>query len=139
MKQIDLEPEAYRLTGRQRIVRSILHKPVFMTVSTVLAVWFAASIGVPKVSQGVFDVPDWLFLALMLSWIVAPAFFIWAMLNDGDRTQDQPDGRPSSAMRRPELTAPAPSRGAPIAEISPSSPENVRQAQKAVQGSTGPM
>ena len=89
MQQIDLEPGAYRETGRQRIIRSILHKPVFMTISTVLGLWFAASLGLPQLAEGVFVIPDWGYIALALSWVVVPVFFIWAVLNDRDRTVSQ--------------------------------------------------
>lgn len=85
MQQIDLEPEAYRVTGRQKLVRSVLHKPVFMTISTILGIWVAAAIGVPRVSNGVFEVPAWLMYCLWPSLVVTPAFFIWAVLNDQDR------------------------------------------------------
>lgn len=97
MKQIDLEPEAYRVSGRQRLVRSILHKPVFMTISTVLGVWVAIAIGVLQQVNGFGRSPEWALWALYPSFVVVPAFFLFAALADNDATVA---AEPASAVRR---------------------------------------
>lgn len=85
MNHIDLEPHAYRETGRARLVRSILHKPVFMTISTVLGVWCAVTIGVVMQSKGFGRVPEWAVWMLLPSLAVSPAFLIFAALVDEDK------------------------------------------------------
>lgn len=87
MKQIELEPEAYRVSGRSRLVRSILHKPVFMTIATVLGVWVALAIGVLQQSNGFGRSPEWAFWALYPSFIAMPAFFLFAAIADNDATE----------------------------------------------------
>ncbi len=87
MKQIDLEPEEYRETGRARLIRSILHKPVFMTITTVLAVWVAITWGVTKQYGGILRVPDWVYFTLYPSVFVSIAFGIFCILNDADRVE----------------------------------------------------
>ena len=87
VKQIDLEPERYRVRGRSRIIRSVLHKPVFMTISTALGAWVALTLGVVYQYEGFARVPYGLALWLYPSLLVAPAFFLWAALNDEDRPE----------------------------------------------------
>lgn len=85
MKQIDLEPESYRVSGRDRIVRSILHKPVFMTIATILGVWVAVTLGVVFQYDGFARVPSWAFWTLYPSLALFPAFFVFVALMDEDR------------------------------------------------------
>lgn len=85
MKQIELEPGAYRETGRQRLVRSILHRPVFMTISTALGVWVAVAIGVLQQFNGFGRSPEWALWTLYPAFVAVPAFFLFVALADNDR------------------------------------------------------
>ena len=125
--QIDLEPTAYRETGKARIIRSILHKPVFMTISTVLALWVACSLGVPQIAEGNFEIPLPWAVFLLLSWVVAPAFFIWAIFNDGDRVEPAPPGSQVSEGRQQRVQAPGQRPAADQARRVPSSRQDGRQ------------
>lgn len=87
MKQIDLEPDAYRESGKAKLVRSILHKPVFMTLSAIFGVWVALALGSASVSGGFLRVPEWVVWAFYPSLILAPAFFLFCALNDEDRQE----------------------------------------------------
>lgn len=99
MKQIDLEPGAYRESGRQRLVRSILHKPVFMTISTVLGVWVAIAWGAAQVYDGFGRVPSEVAVLLFPSFPVAAAFFIFAALVDQDPVAEAPTSSKSPSRR----------------------------------------
>lgn len=101
MKQIDLGPENYRESGRQRVIRSILHKPVFLTISAVLGAWVASAIGVAMQYDGFARAPQWAMFWLYPSLLLAPAFWIFAALVDGDRvvTAEPPKGAKPPARR----------------------------------------
>lgn len=111
MKKIDLEPDGYRETGRARLVRSILHKPVFMTISTVLGVWVAVSIGVVQQSNGFGRSPEWAFWTLYPSFVLMPAFFLFAALADDDRTTSVAE-QGTSVLRAPRPGSPDQRSGA---------------------------
>lgn len=108
MKQIDLEPGAYRESGRQRLVRSILHKPVFMTISTVLGVWVAIAVGAAHVYKGFGRVPLEVAVWLFPSIPITAAFFIFAALVDQDPVAEAPASSKSQsrlAAQRARLSA----------------------------------
>lgn len=105
MNQIDLEPQAYRVTGRARVVRSILHKPAFMTIATVLGVWVAVTLGVVFQVKGFGRLPDWAAWTLLPSLAFASAFLIFATLVDEDKAI--PDIEPPAEGRLSRPTAPA--------------------------------
>lgn len=75
------------MTGRARLVRSILHKPVFMTISTALGVWVAITMGVVYQFDGFARVPGELAWFLYPSLLAAPAFGLFVVLNDEDRLE----------------------------------------------------
>lgn len=103
MKQIDLEPHRYRVTGAARLVRSILHRPVFLTISTVLGVWVAAAVGTASASGGFARAPEWAIWTLYPSLVIAPIFFVLCALVDGDRliAEEQAPERYSSKTPAP--------------------------------------
>lgn len=101
MKQIDLEPSEYRESGRARIIRSILHKPVFMTISTVLGVlctapWFLGGF----ISMG-WPIPDWTGPLSFAPWVLAVCFAVFAIVMDDDRV----------ARERSQVAQPTPVEG----------------------------
>lgn len=113
--QIDLEPERYRETGRARLVRSILHKPVFMTISTLLGVWIAIALGVVSASKGFMRVPEWAVWTLYPSFAFGIAFLVFAVLNDEDRAE-----LPQSSTEADQARSLAASRGREQGRSTPS-------------------
>src|SRR5690554_1221171 len=106
--QIDLEPGKYRETGRARIVRSILHKPVFLTISTLLGAWVALALGVAQASGGFGRVPDWAAWTLYPSFAVGLLFLVFCVVTDGDREErPAPAGKPLAPAKRVASQAPA--------------------------------
>lgn len=95
MKQIDLEPEAYRETGKARLIRSILHKPVFMTISTILALWTVSPLF--ATGGGAFEPPLWLAALSALGLPLSVAFGVFVVLNDADRVVPAQSSRPASS------------------------------------------
>lgn len=125
---IDLEPAAYRETGRQRLIRSILHRPVFMTISTALGLWVAACFSIPTLADGVFAIPVWMAWCLLASLPTTAIFFVWAALNDQDRLERPKNLRPG--QRSPVSLEKAQKPGAPTAEIAASGHSGERPARQ---------
>lgn len=125
MKQIDLDPQAYRVSGRPRIVRSILHKPVFMSISTVLGVWVAITLGVVFQSNGFGRAPDWAWWALFPSLIITPTFLLFAAIFGDDHAVTEV-AAPSVATHSNCLPEPAVKQAT---EIAPPKFEGYRDQQ----------
>lgn len=125
MKQIELEPDAYRVTGRKRLVRSILHKPVFMTISTALGIWCAVPLFLGQVPN--WDtLPTWGLWLAFAGWPVAIAFAVLVVVTDVDDRQVE---IASPKHRLPQAPSRAAQREAPdvysqvrrISEVPPAS------------------
>lgn len=84
-------------------MRSILHRPVFMTIAAILGVWVAITWGVVQQSHGFARVPGWAYWVLYPSFVLTPLFFLFAAIADNDRIISAAE--PGNEVRTDRLAA----------------------------------